>query len=110
MGPHSLVCYTHDSYCLLKLGGFITQLNLGIYPAQLDPARSIYATSEKLSIRYHTFENVRFKDFIRGLLKARLQRRAPAKIPRPQSLAACRPRSEERRVGKECRSRWSPYH
>src|ERR1039458_6283028 len=23
---------------------------------------------------------------------------------------ARRPRSEERRVGKECRSRWSPYH
>src|SRR3712207_3586040 len=22
----------------------------------------------------------------------------------------CSPRSEERRVGKECRSRWSPYH
>src|SRR6266705_762207 len=22
----------------------------------------------------------------------------------------CRDRSEERRVGKECRSRWSPYH
>src|SRR2546422_7551007 len=27
-------------------------------------------------------------------------------IKRPQLL----PRSEERRVGKECRSRWSPYH
>src|SRR2546429_6767435 len=25
-------------------------------------------------------------------------------------LAAHAPRSEERRVGKECRSRWSPYH
>ena len=23
---------------------------------------------------------------------------------------ATAPRSEERRVGKECRSRWSPYH
>ena len=23
---------------------------------------------------------------------------------------SCRARSEERRVGKECRSRWSPYH
>src|SRR5256885_15670538 len=23
---------------------------------------------------------------------------------------SCRHRSEERRVGKECRSRWSPYH
>src|SRR5205085_8078429 len=27
--------------------------------------------------------------------------------PAPSSAA---PRSEERRVGKECRSRWSPYH
>src|SRR2546425_11601102 len=25
-------------------------------------------------------------------------------------IARARPRSEERRVGKECRSRWSPYH
>src|SRR5688572_33294123 len=29
---------------------------------------------------------------------------------KPPSLLRCRPRSEERRVGKECRSRWSPYH
>jgi len=26
------------------------------------------------------------------------------------SICAMRRRSEERRVGKECRSRWSPYH
>ena len=25
-------------------------------------------------------------------------------------IKAKNPRSEERRVGKECRSRWSPYH
>ena len=25
-------------------------------------------------------------------------------------VVGLRPRSEERRVGKECRSRWSPYH
>src|SRR5438034_7206570 len=31
--------------------------------------------------------------------------------PDPQAeRAALTPRSEERRVGKECRSRWSPYH
>ena len=28
----------------------------------------------------------------------------------PLGIAAGVPRSEERRVGKECRSRWSPYH
>ena len=27
-----------------------------------------------------------------------------------QKLKSQLPRSEERRVGKECRSRWSPYH
>ena len=27
-----------------------------------------------------------------------------------QSMNVTRTRSEERRVGKECRSRWSPYH
>src|SRR2546422_9113967 len=26
------------------------------------------------------------------------------------ALGALMPRTEERRVGKECRSRWSPYH
>ena len=28
----------------------------------------------------------------------------------PQTLYVRGDRSEERRVGKECRSRWSPYH
>src|SRR3712207_8903268 len=28
----------------------------------------------------------------------------------PRHAAGPPPRSEERRVGKECRSRWSPYH
>ena len=28
----------------------------------------------------------------------------------PRMTTAERDRSEERRVGKECRSRWSPYH
>jgi len=45
--------------------------------------RTIYANSEKLSIRYHTYENVRFKDFMRGLLKLRLRHRILGKIPRP---------------------------
>src|SRR2546429_5011347 len=45
------------------------------------------------------------------------QRARPGEHPaiaRPQDLGVPlergRPRSEERRVGKECRSRWSPYH
>src|SRR3989441_12808445 len=40
--------------------------------------------------------------------------RAPARLHgedvEPRAVVADRTRSEERRVGKECRSRWSPYH
>src|SRR5205085_5473256 len=43
----------------------------------------------------------------------RLRRAAPRGCLRCRRCARthpCRRRSEERRVGKECRSRWSPYH
>src|SRR5574340_164161 len=36
--------------------------------------------------------------------------RPPCPSPTPGVHSDSRPRSEERRVGKECRSRWSPYH
>src|SRR2546422_11563793 len=32
------------------------------------------------------------------------------RLSRPLAALVFRKRSEERRVGKECRSRWSPYH
>ena len=31
-------------------------------------------------------------------------------VPFNLKISTVTPRSEERRVGKECRSRWSPYH
>ena len=34
----------------------------------------------------------------------------PVGLLAQDSLSGIAERSEERRVGKECRSRWSPYH
>src|SRR5581483_11808642 len=61
----------------------MTDINLGIYTAKLDPGKCITATSERLAIRRHNFENVRFKDFVRGLLSADLRRREEEEIPQP---------------------------
>src|SRR2546422_6159196 len=36
--------------------------------------------------------------------------KADQPIPFPHKTHIAKGRSEERRVGKECRSRWSPYH
>src|SRR5258706_16467381 len=83
MGRDDVRQYVETSDCLIMLGTFMTDINLGVYTARLDPARSISATSEKLSIRYHNYEEVRFKDFIYGLLRISLRRRKLGKIPRP---------------------------
>src|SRR5229473_2181 len=83
MGRDAVRRYVESSDCVILLGAFMTDINLGVYTARLYLCRSIYATSEKLSIRYHTYEEVRFKDFMRGLLRLRLRRRSPGKIPHP---------------------------
>src|SRR5436190_3458816 len=64
MGREDVRRYVESSDCLIMLGAFMTDTNLGIFTARLDPARSIYATSEKISIRYHNYEELRFKDFL----------------------------------------------
>jgi indolepyruvate decarboxylase len=93
MGRDDVRRYVEESDCLIMLGAFMTDINLGVYTARLDPGRSIYATSEKFSIRYHNYEEVRFKDFMRGLLKLRLRRRTVGKIPRPQPIKSIRARN-----------------
>ena len=84
MGREEVRRYVESSDCAILLGAFMTDINLGVFTARLDPARSISVTSEKLSVRYHSYENVRFKDFVRGLLRSKLRRRALPRLPRPK--------------------------
>ena len=48
--------------------------------------------------------------FILLVLNSRSEEPSIPMVPIPQSTSIVEERSEERRVGKECRSRWSPYH
>src|SRR5256886_3605427 len=47
---------------------------------------------------------------VTGLIALLLASWLSTRISRPLTALAAKTRSEERRVGKECRSRWSPYH
>ncbi|VVM07365.1 indolepyruvate decarboxylase [Methylacidimicrobium cyclopophantes] len=67
--------YVEASDCLLLLGVFLTDITVGGSSASLDMSRCIYATSEKLSIRHHSFEGVRLEDFVRGLLKLGIEKK-----------------------------------
>ncbi|MEX0675516.1 MAG: thiamine pyrophosphate-dependent enzyme [Pirellulales bacterium] len=86
MGNDVVTRFVEESDCLLLLGTFMTDINLGIYTANLDPARCIYATSEQLRIRHHHYHNVLLPDFMRELA-ARRPHPPRRKIPQVQSLA-----------------------
>lgn len=80
MGRHEVTKAVESSDCLLMLGCFLTDINLGIFTAKLDPSRCIDATSEDLRIRRHHYSDVRLDDFIQGLIERRL---VVAKTPAP---------------------------
>ncbi|RKU36057.1 preprotein translocase subunit Tim44 [Candidatus Poribacteria bacterium] len=82
MGKQEVRAFVEDSDCVIILGAFMTDVNLGIYTANLDRARSIYATSEKLAVRYHTYEDVMFDDFIDGINSTKLRKRRKPNLNR----------------------------
>jgi TPP-dependent 2-oxoacid decarboxylase len=67
LGRDDVRAYVEGSDCLIMLGTLLTDTNLGIYTARLDPARCIHATRERLAIGLHTFERVELQDFVAGL-------------------------------------------
>lgn len=73
MGLEEVTRYVEDSDCILILGTFMTDIDLGIYTANLDPRKCIYASSEELRIRHHHYHNVLLGDFLRDLTAARPQ-------------------------------------
>lgn len=75
MGHQSVREYVESSDCLILLGALMTDMDFSISPTPIEQARSIYVTSEKLSVKHHNFENVALQDFINGLIEAPLVRR-----------------------------------
>ena len=73
MGHDDIRRFVESSDCVILLGTFMTDINLGIFTANLDPDRCIYATSEKLRIGFHHFHDVLLSDYISGLGKKKIR-------------------------------------
>ena len=56
--------------CVLGLGAWMSDVDLGIYTARLDTARLIHASADRVAIKHHFFERVFLGDFINGLREA----------------------------------------
>jgi len=70
LGRSEVTSYVEQSDCILMLGAFMTDINLGIYTANLDIDRCIYATSEQLRISHHHYHDVPLDSFLSALRRS----------------------------------------
>ena len=96
MGRDDVRRRVEDSDCVILLGAFMTDINLGIFTARLDPLRCIYATSETLQIHHHHYHHVVFVDFLQNLATKRIGAKRPApRISQPR-IPAWKPEPDAR--------------
>lgn len=80
--------YVEESDCLIMLGAFLTDIDMGIFTAHLDPGKCIYSTSEQTRISHHHFHDILITDFVRGLGKLPLKAPKRSMLARPKGAEA----------------------
>jgi indolepyruvate decarboxylase len=85
-GPEAAARYVESSDCLLLLGTLLTDMNLGMFTANLERERMILANSEGVAIHHHSYD-VQMADFVLGLQAAALPRKPETDYPRPPEMA-----------------------
>src|SRR5262249_57619187 len=77
---------------VLSVGAMGTDMDLGSRPPSVTRDRSIWAVDGRVHVSFHTYTDVHIRDFVRGLLRARLRRHRervryhdnlPRRAPRP---------------------------
>ncbi|MBI2940454.1 MAG: hypothetical protein HYY04_08455 [Chloroflexi bacterium] len=84
------------SDCLLMLGAFLTDVNTGLFTAQVDRSRVIGATAEETVVGYHRYPDVTLVDLIGRLLEST---ELPRTFAQPEFPAAARPSAPAHRPG-----------
>jgi TPP-dependent 2-oxoacid decarboxylase len=91
MGNKDVFEYVESSDCLILLGVLMTDINLGLYTANIEPKNAIHVTSEYTAIQYHTYNEVTLEELMPRLLQAKIHRKPLGQIPHPNIVALWQP-------------------
>jgi indolepyruvate decarboxylase len=93
IGREEVQQYINDSDCLLILGSILSDVeDLDATSPLLSEGRTIHATADRVAIKHHRYESIKFQDFVQGLVRSPLpsfshsQRPLPARtVPAPSA-------------------------
>jgi TPP-dependent 2-oxoacid decarboxylase len=69
MGYPNVRKYVEQSDCVLILGSFITDIDFGNSPTPVDQEKTINATGSTIHIKYHRFDDIPLKEYLKNLCK-----------------------------------------
>ena len=74
MGYQNVRQYVEQSDCVLILGSLITDIDFGNSPTPVDQEKTINATSSKIYIKYHNFDDIPLKEYLKNLCKINIKK------------------------------------
>ncbi len=92
IGREDVLHSVESADCLIILGAILTDINLGLFTAKLNPKITLYATSERISIRYHRYEGIDLKTFLQSLVHADILPYTGNGVPRDRTVETFVPR------------------
>jgi TPP-dependent 2-oxoacid decarboxylase len=73
IGREEVQQFVNDSDCLLILGSILSDVeDLDDRSPLLSEGRTIHATADRVAIKHHRYESIKFQDFVRGLVRTPL--------------------------------------
>ena len=68
VGREEILQFVEEADCLLTLGTLLTDVeDIKAHTTLLAAGRTVHATADSIAIKHHTYDGVRFEDFVRAL-------------------------------------------
>ncbi|MCP9470144.1 MAG: thiamine pyrophosphate-binding protein [Nitrospira sp.] len=89
IGREEVQQFINESDCLLILGSILSDVeDLDVRSPLLSEGRTIHATADRVAIKHHRFDAIKFQDFVRALVQTPLPvfplRKLPSHVITPQ--------------------------
>ena len=84
IGREEVQQFINESDCLLLLGSILSDVeDLDATSPLLSEGRTIHATADRVAIKHHRYESIKFQDFVQGLVKSPLPSFSHSQRPFP---------------------------